>query len=207
MSDETALLATPMTRDDPATEGRRVAVLAGVFAVSGVCGLIYESIWSHYLKLFVGHAAYAQTVVLVVFIGGMALGAAAVGRYAERIRSPLMAYACAEALIGAGRRWSFTRSSSRPPAGPMPRCCPPSASRESPCIAQWALRRPADPAAVDPARHHLPADDHAASCASRRANRAGASRCSTSSTASAPRPACCSPASCSSPRSACPARC
>ena len=32
-----------------------------LFAVSGFAGLIYESIWSHYLKLFLGHAAYAQT--------------------------------------------------------------------------------------------------------------------------------------------------
>jgi predicted CxxxxCH...CXXCH cytochrome family protein len=30
-----------------------------VFAVSGFSGLIYESIWTHYLKLFLGHAAYA----------------------------------------------------------------------------------------------------------------------------------------------------
>src|SRR5688572_13474256 len=76
----------------PSTRDRRVDALCVIFVVSGVCGLIYESIWSHYLKLFVGHAAYAQTVVLVVFIGGMALGAAIVGRVASRIRSPLLAY-------------------------------------------------------------------------------------------------------------------
>ena len=27
-----------------------------IFVVSGFAGLIYESIWSHYLKLFLGHA-------------------------------------------------------------------------------------------------------------------------------------------------------
>lgn len=36
-----------------------------VFAISGFSGLIYESIWSHYLKLFLGHAAYAQSLVLI----------------------------------------------------------------------------------------------------------------------------------------------
>ena len=46
-----------------------------LFAVSGFAGLIYESIWSHYLKLFLGHAAYAQTLVLALFMGGMAIGA------------------------------------------------------------------------------------------------------------------------------------
>ena len=38
-----------------------------VFAVSGFSGLIYESIWSHYLKLFLGHAAYAQSLVIAIF--------------------------------------------------------------------------------------------------------------------------------------------
>ena len=37
-----------------------------VFTASGFAGLIYESIWSHYLKLFLGHAAYAQTLVLAI---------------------------------------------------------------------------------------------------------------------------------------------
>ena len=69
------------------------AVLFTLFAFSGFCGLIYESIWAYYLKLFVGHAAYAQTVVLVVFIGGMAIGAWAAGRRAARTRNPLLAYA------------------------------------------------------------------------------------------------------------------
>jgi hypothetical protein len=46
-----------------------------LFFLSGVAGLIYESIWSHYLKLFLGHAAYSQTLVLVIYMGGMAAGA------------------------------------------------------------------------------------------------------------------------------------
>ena len=51
-----------------------------LFAVSGFSGLIYESIWTHYLKLFLGHAAYAQSLVLIIFMGGMALGAWGIGR-------------------------------------------------------------------------------------------------------------------------------
>ena len=86
-------------------------ILFALFAVSGFCGLIYESIWAYYLKLFVGHAAYAQTVVLVVFIGGMAIGAWAAGRRAERTRNPLFAYAIVEAVVGVfaiGFQWIFT---------------------------------------------------------------------------------------------------
>jgi len=37
-------------------------LLFALFAASGFAGLVYESIWTHYLKLFLGHAAYAQTL-------------------------------------------------------------------------------------------------------------------------------------------------
>src|SRR3989449_11684246 len=72
----------------------------GLFIVSGFAGLIYESIWAQYLKLFLGHAAYAQSLVLAVFMGGMAVGAAAAGRFSERLVNPLLVYARVEALIG-----------------------------------------------------------------------------------------------------------
>lgn len=72
-----------------------------LFTVSGFAGLIYESIWSHYLKLFLGHAAYAQTLVLAIFMGGMALGSWLASRYSGRWCNLLLGYAAAEAVIGA----------------------------------------------------------------------------------------------------------
>src|SRR4051812_12938870 len=71
-----------------------------LFVVSGFSGLIYESIWTHYLKLFLGHAAYAQSLVLAVFMGGMALGAWQCARFSRRIRNPLRAYALVELAVG-----------------------------------------------------------------------------------------------------------
>src|ERR1700741_110031 len=71
-----------------------------LFTASGFAGLIYESIWTQYLKLFLGHAAYAQSLVLAVFMGGMAAGAAWCARFSPRIASPLRAYALAEAGVG-----------------------------------------------------------------------------------------------------------
>jgi len=71
-----------------------------LFTASGFAGLIYESIWTHYLKLFLGHAAYAQSLVLVVFMGGMAAGAAWCGRRSARLANPLAGYAIVEAAIG-----------------------------------------------------------------------------------------------------------
>jgi predicted membrane-bound spermidine synthase len=71
-----------------------------LFLLSGAAGLFYESVWSRYLSLFVGHGAYAQVIVLVIFLGGMALGATLVSRRTERLRDPLRSYALVELVIG-----------------------------------------------------------------------------------------------------------
>ncbi len=75
-------------------------ILFLIFTVSGFSGLIYESIWTHYLKLFLGHAAYAQSLVLAIFMGGMALGSWLCSRYSPRWKNLLIGYALAEGLIG-----------------------------------------------------------------------------------------------------------
>lgn len=77
----------------------RLVIIQFAFFASGFAGLIYESIWTRYLKLFLGHAALAQTAVLALFLGGMALGAAIAGRYTRRLRSPLAVYAIAEGIV------------------------------------------------------------------------------------------------------------
>src|SRR5262245_18007420 len=71
-----------------------------LFTVSGVTGLIYESLWSHYLMLFLGHAAFAQSFVLIVFMGGVALGAWIASRFTARIGNLLAWYGVIEAVIG-----------------------------------------------------------------------------------------------------------
>ena len=77
-----------------------LSLLTLVFVVSGAAGLIYESIWSRYLSLLVGHSAYAQIIVLVIFLGGMSLGALLVGERSERLRRPLLTYAGVETAVG-----------------------------------------------------------------------------------------------------------
>src|SRR6476646_3310854 len=90
----------------PATTGAALArpvpgwVFFAVFAISGFSGLIYESIWTHYLKLFLGHAAYAQTLVLILFMGGMAIGSWFAARYSKRLTNLLLAYAIVEGVTG-----------------------------------------------------------------------------------------------------------
>ena len=63
-------------------------LVLAVFTASGFAGLMYESVWTHYLKLFLGHSSYAQPLVLVIFMGGMALGAWAASRLSTGCSSP-----------------------------------------------------------------------------------------------------------------------
>lgn len=84
---------------NPGVFGAR-GVLFLIFAMSGFAGLIYESIWSHYLRLFLGHASYAQTLVLVIFMGGMAIGSAIASRYCSRWQNLLLVYAIVEGVVG-----------------------------------------------------------------------------------------------------------
>lgn len=81
-------------------EKRYRNILFLIFTVSGFSGLIYESIWTHYLKLFLGHAAYAQTLVLAIFMGGMAAGSFISSKYIHKWGKPLKGYAAAELVIG-----------------------------------------------------------------------------------------------------------
>lgn len=71
-----------------------------LFFISGISGLIYESIWSHYLKLFLGHAAYSQTLVLIIYMGGMALGAWITGNKIKKAVNLLFFFALIELALG-----------------------------------------------------------------------------------------------------------
>jgi len=94
------LSGTPGRPPNPKRPIALIAALVVVFMLSGAGGLIYESIWSRYLGLFVGHSAYAQIIVLVIFLGGMSLGAHLAGRWSTRLRSPLLWYAGIELAVG-----------------------------------------------------------------------------------------------------------
>ena len=71
-----------------------------LFFGSGATALVYEVIWSKYLSQLFGSTIYAQTVVLAVFMGGLALGNHLVGRKSDNMRRPLKAYGVIEVAIG-----------------------------------------------------------------------------------------------------------
>lgn len=71
-----------------------------LFFCSGATALIYEVLWSKYLALMLGSTVQAQTVVLAVFMGGLALGNRLFGRRADATANPLALYGKLEIAIG-----------------------------------------------------------------------------------------------------------
>ncbi|MEK6606747.1 MAG: fused MFS/spermidine synthase, partial [Myxococcota bacterium] len=81
------------------TRGRRV-LLASCLFLSGAAGLLYEVAWLRVLSVVFGHTAWAVTVVLGAFMGGLAAGGWLGGRVADRVARPVRAYAALEAAVG-----------------------------------------------------------------------------------------------------------
>ena len=71
------------------------------YACSGLAGLIYEVSWTRLLTLHIGHTTAAASAVVAAFLGGLAVGAAAVGPLASRWspRDSLKAYVGLELAV------------------------------------------------------------------------------------------------------------
>jgi spermidine synthase len=68
--------------------------------LSGVSGLIYETLWIRVLSLGVGSTSASLSLVLSIFFLGLALGSYVGGRWAGRFSRPWLAYGALEAVIG-----------------------------------------------------------------------------------------------------------
>ena len=75
----------------------KVPLIMLIYLVSGICSLIYEVIWFRMLKLSLGNTVYATSIVVSVFMGGLALGAFIMGRWVtDKIKKKLRLYALLE---------------------------------------------------------------------------------------------------------------
>jgi predicted membrane-bound spermidine synthase len=81
------------------SKNRGWMVLA-LFFGSGATALVYEVVWAKFLAQMFGSTIYAQTVVLAVFMGGLALGNRIFGGWSDGLRNPVKAYGVLEILIG-----------------------------------------------------------------------------------------------------------
>ncbi len=75
-------------------------IVATCFFISGFTGLVYQVLWVRILSLVFGATNLAISTVLTAFMGGLALGSFLGGRYADRMRRPLVAYGILQVIIG-----------------------------------------------------------------------------------------------------------
>lgn len=68
---------------------------------SGACALIYQTVWMRDFRLIFGASTVATGAVLAIFMGGLGLGSAILGKRADRHPQPLAFYGQLEMLIAA----------------------------------------------------------------------------------------------------------
>lgn len=78
------------------TDSRAVA---GLLFGSGLCALIYQTAWMRQFRLIFGASTLATAAVLAIFMGGLGLGSAILGRRADNHPNPLRLYGNLELLI------------------------------------------------------------------------------------------------------------
>jgi len=83
----------------PGALGAPVLIAIGI---SGFIGLAYEVAWTRVLAMVIGPTSYAFSGMLVTFVAGIALGAAAGAALAQRITRPILGLAAAFLVGSAG---------------------------------------------------------------------------------------------------------
>ncbi|HCH65099.1 MAG TPA: hypothetical protein DFR83_20005 [Deltaproteobacteria bacterium] len=79
---------------------RAVTLLVPLFVLSGATSLVYETLWERQLHLVMGTSQISVITVLTAFMAGLAAGGFLAGRFADKVRRPLLAYALLEGAIG-----------------------------------------------------------------------------------------------------------
>ena len=75
--------------------------VAGLLFCSGACALIYQTVWMRQFRLIFGASTLATAAVLSIFMGGLGLGSALLGKKADEHPHPLRFYGNLELSIAA----------------------------------------------------------------------------------------------------------
>ena len=80
----------------------RVVRVGALLFGSGFCALIYQTVWLRELRAVFGASTAASAAVLAIFMGGLGLGGALLGRRADKVARPLAFYGSLELMVAAG---------------------------------------------------------------------------------------------------------
>ena len=73
--------------------------VAGLLFFSGLCALVYQTVWLRQFRLIFGASTFATGAVLAIFMGGLGAGSALLGKRADARERPLLFYGNLELLI------------------------------------------------------------------------------------------------------------
>jgi spermidine synthase len=76
------------------------SLILGLFLINGVFNLAYEVLWARVLALIIGTTTYAFSVMLGVFLAGIAAGSLWMTRRLDRLRDPLRSLLGIQAAMG-----------------------------------------------------------------------------------------------------------
>jgi len=77
-----------------------MGIILLVFFLSGACALAYQIVWIRLFGLVFGGTVVSMSVVVAVFMGGLALGSHIIGNYGVRVRNRVRLYGILEITLG-----------------------------------------------------------------------------------------------------------
>ncbi|CAG0994318.1 Polyamine aminopropyltransferase [Anaerolineales bacterium] len=88
------------TSHKPASGKTSIILVSILFFLSGVAGLIYQTVWVRLLELYFGVTLTASTLIVAAYMAGLGLGSMLGGRIASRSKNTVLLYGLIEAGIG-----------------------------------------------------------------------------------------------------------
>ena len=99
LKERLSYLAPPSKEKSASLQKRDLFILLS-FAVSGLAALVYQVAWTRILSLLLGSSVYAFSLILAVFIFGLALGTATTSNLLNRIRYLVRSFGITQIIIG-----------------------------------------------------------------------------------------------------------
>src|SRR5437867_9445590 len=97
--------ATQIVENRPATKPDWTTVHVAI-GLSGLCALGAEVIWTRLLSLILGATVYTFSIILAIFLVGLAAGSGAASLLVRQIKEPRTAFAYCQMLLAAAIGWT-----------------------------------------------------------------------------------------------------
>lgn len=97
---ERSLYSGAASHQDSSSLSKRDRFILLSFAVSGLAALVYQMAWTRILSLLLGSSVYAFSLILTVFILGLALGTATASKALKYIKNFIWIYGLNNIIIG-----------------------------------------------------------------------------------------------------------